>query len=660
MILQENLKSYQEKVIQKSLDAMNQLYTLAKQLDKKEAASNFQNLIEKLKSDKFNLVIVGRFNNGKSTFANALLGQPTSGRILNGDKGPLPTARVECTAVLTYVRHAERPSVKALHMNRKTEEEWSFDKYLVDGRVQTGDSNNEAFKNIKAFVVGFPSPLLKEGLVLVDTPGTDDVPERTRIAREAVGNADAAIVVYSSNQPGGEAERAFVENQLTGTVSKVYTVINMFFEADDEFLRSVWHRLVADKIKRPYNPATFHEYGIYFVDALQAFKGKVANDSTAQRKSGLSDFEESVSNFLTRERGKTHLLSSVFPAANSAKELTNEIGRQIAILKADEEKFRQVLDKLRPRLAELKRRPEEVKRVFGHYEEQLKARLRTEYDLLLLKLPQDVADYMLSVELSSLQNYQDVLFKQKQCVDEAKTAAERFIKEQMSSWNEQVASPIVAKAMDAMSSEIEEVFGRIKADTRFIEFQLNSTLSGGENISMVSQWDKIMGVAYGIIMQDYVHLATGGAFGWRGLVTAFASRFVIFLGALAVGATGGVAALVAVVGGAIASFFIGKETAGKNLRKRMGQSFGNAINQDRPKMLIELEQKISEKFTEFSAPILELIQKQINQDIEGIEQMAHDNERGQAEKTTRIKQLERAKDDVLAQQKILSEIHLNV
>jgi len=660
MALQENLKLYQEKVIQKSLDAMNQLHTLAKQLDKKEATNNFQSLIEKLRSDKFNLAIVGRFKNGKSTFANALLGQPTNGRILNGDKGPMPTARTPCTAVLTYVRHTERPSVKALHMDGKTDEDWTFDRYLAEGRLKAEEVNNEVFDNIKAFAVGFPSPLLKEGLILVDTPGIDENPKRTQVAREAVNKADAAIVVYSSNQPAGEAERAFVDNQLMGTVSKVYTVINMFFEADDEFLRSVWYRLVADKIKKPYNPTAFQEHGIYFVDALKAFKGKQAGDLIAQRESGLLDFEESVSNFLTRERGKTHLLSSVFPAANSAKELANEIARQQTLLTADAEQFRQVLDKLRPRLAELKKRPDEVRKLFSYYEGQLKSKLRTSYELMLLNLPQELTEHMQTVELPSLENAASIMIRQKKCAEEAKAAAESFITERSQYWSKNEAKDIASKVMSDMTDELEEVFGKIKADTRFIEFQLSNILSAGEDISMVSKWDRLLSVAISIVLLDPVGGAAGGAFGWTGVVTSFVSRLALIIGAVAIGLTGPVGVAVVLIGSALATFFFGRDSVSKNLRTNMAKAFIQASEQNRSKMLMDLEQGVGEKFAEMTSPILELVQNQVSQDIEGIEQMARDNERGQAEKTTRIKQLERAKEDVLAQHKILSEIHLNV
>ena len=660
MALQENLKSYQEKVVQKSLDAMNQLYVLAKQLDKKEAASNFQILIEKLKSDKFNLVIVGRFKNGKSTFANSLLGQPTNGRILNGDKGPMPTSRVPCTAVLTYVRYAERPSVKALHMNTKTDEDWTFDRYLQEGKVQAEDNNNEAFDNIKSFVVGFPSPLLKEGLVLVDTPGTDDVPKRTQIAREAIGKADAAIVVYSSNNPAGQSEKAFVENQLIGTVSKVYTVINMFTENDDEFQRFVWDRLVSDKIKRPYNPSAFPEHGIFFVNSLKAFKGKQTSDLTAQRESGLLDFEENVSNFLTRERGKTHLLSSVSPAGNSAKELANEIARQQTLLTADAEQFRQALDKLKPRLAELKKRPDEVRKLFNYYEGQLKSRLRTSYELMLLNLPQELTEHMQTVELPSLEDATSIMLRQKKCAEEAKAAAEQFIAERSQAWSRNEAKDIATKVLGDMTDELEEIFGKIKADTRFIEFQLSNILRAGEDISMVGKWDRLLSVAVSIVLLDPVGGAAASAFGWKGMATSFVSRLAIAFGAVAIGLTGPIGVAIVLIGGAAASYFFGKDSASKNLRNRMAQAFIRASEQNRSKMLMDLEHGIGEKFSEMTSPILELIQNQVSQDVEGIEQMARDNERGQAEKTTRIRQLERAKEDVLAQHKILSEIHLNV
>jgi hypothetical protein len=55
-------------------------------------------LVQKLEEDRFHLVVVGEFNHGKTTFVNALLGEPA-----------LPVGVTPTTAAIHHIRWAVRP-----------------------------------------------------------------------------------------------------------------------------------------------------------------------------------------------------------------------------------------------------------------------------------------------------------------------------------------------------------------------------------------------------------------------------------------------------------------------------------------------------------------------------------------------------------------------
>src|SRR3989339_1221102 len=67
---------------------------------------NLAQLIDKLRQNRFNLVILGAFKRGKSTLINALLGEPI-----------LPTAIVPLTSVVTVLGYGEQLNIEVIFQN---------------------------------------------------------------------------------------------------------------------------------------------------------------------------------------------------------------------------------------------------------------------------------------------------------------------------------------------------------------------------------------------------------------------------------------------------------------------------------------------------------------------------------------------------------------
>ena len=68
--------------------------------------SNLAQLIDKLRENRFNLVVLGAFKRGKSTLINALLGESI-----------LPTAIVPLTSVVTVLGYGEHLNIEVLFHN---------------------------------------------------------------------------------------------------------------------------------------------------------------------------------------------------------------------------------------------------------------------------------------------------------------------------------------------------------------------------------------------------------------------------------------------------------------------------------------------------------------------------------------------------------------
>ena len=136
------------------------LASLAASLDMKETAVRLEQTAERLASDTFHIIVAGRFNIGKSTMMNALLGRTTRPvPELGVGRGPMPVGELPCTATLTSIHYAERPSVRAWGFDGSSEE-WSLEKYQREGTVRESESETrEFFRKIREFEMGFPAEL---------------------------------------------------------------------------------------------------------------------------------------------------------------------------------------------------------------------------------------------------------------------------------------------------------------------------------------------------------------------------------------------------------------------------------------------------------------------------------------------------------------------
>src|SRR5207253_457423 len=117
----------------------------------------------------------------------------------------------------------------------------------------------------------FPAELCQSGVTLLDSPGLDDVPQRTAVTTQAIRECDAAVVVYRHDVFAGQSEREFVAQNLHATGTRVFTIVNLWGgrQPDDRLRGLVWNRLVKDMYpgQSAYAGQDFAERDIFFIDA---------------------------------------------------------------------------------------------------------------------------------------------------------------------------------------------------------------------------------------------------------------------------------------------------------------------------------------------------------------------------------------------------------
>ncbi len=193
------------------LDAASEVLGLARTVLGANSGSALATAIERAALRQPHLAITGQFKRGKTTLVNALIGRDV-----------LPSAVTPLTSVVTLVRYGPQERAQASFEDGTVREIGLPD--LADYVTEAGNPRNaRAVANVSMEI---PAPMLEEGLVLVDLPGTGSLnAHNTEVAHGFLSQADAALLVLSADPPLS-AQEVDELTLLRGLVPEVICVVN--------------------------------------------------------------------------------------------------------------------------------------------------------------------------------------------------------------------------------------------------------------------------------------------------------------------------------------------------------------------------------------------------------------------------------------------------
>ncbi|MGB9595104.1 MAG: dynamin family protein, partial [Candidatus Poribacteria bacterium] len=247
---------------------------------------------QKLFENHFNLVVMGQFKRGKTTFINALLGQDL-----------LPTAIIPLTSVITIIKYGEHLKIRIFFDNNATKD-IQLDELPL---YVTEKHNPKNKKGVRYAEIFYPSPYLQNGVQIVDTPGIASIHEHnTEITYQYLPNADAAIFLVSVDPPITQAEFDFL-NDLKKDISKIFFVLNKIDIANDQD----WKESLKYTKKIIEKEVGLNDITIFPLSARDALLGKIQNDQKKLNESGLLSFESTLEEFLMTEKGNVLLNTAI-------------------------------------------------------------------------------------------------------------------------------------------------------------------------------------------------------------------------------------------------------------------------------------------------------------------------------------------------------------
>jgi GTPase SAR1 family protein len=269
------------------------------------AVRSLDALDRKLAEQRFNVVVVGEFKRGKTTFVNALLGAEV-----------LPAAVIPLTSVVTAVTWGDEIRAEITLLDGRVEEIPPVEL----ARYVTERGNPENSLGVRRAVLSFPAEQLRDGVFLVDTPGVGSIyAHNTETARAFIREADVAIFLTSADPPISAAELEFLE-EVDGETVELFFVLNKV-----DYLNEPDRAEALGFTEQVLTRTLGRDVMVYPVSARSALEAKLENDPVRLRESGLAGFELDFHEFLLRDKGRTVLTSAKDRALRVVADLRNSV-----------------------------------------------------------------------------------------------------------------------------------------------------------------------------------------------------------------------------------------------------------------------------------------------------------------------------------------------
>ena len=299
--------------------AIEKLKTLSEALakltkDDINISRSLKDSANRLSKLELNLVLLGQFKRGKSTLANCLLG-----------KSILPSSTVPLTTVVTEIRFGEDDALSVVFKNGKNISQPlnKISEYVTEKK------NPKNQKGVDRVVVFCRSDFLKNGIVLIDTPGTSSTfLHNTKVANDYLPNCDAAILLISADSPLSSEETNFIIS-IKKYASKIFFVVNKCDYFSKHEIKDILKHIETELSKIGVNA------DLIPLSARLGLKGKVEKNKKILENSGIKKLENTLMKFLSKKKRETLLDSTNLKLNSISNSLYNRLKSEYASVDID-------------------------------------------------------------------------------------------------------------------------------------------------------------------------------------------------------------------------------------------------------------------------------------------------------------------------------------
>ncbi len=341
-----------------------------------DAASDqrFARAITRLVDDKLTIAFVAEFSRGKSELINAIFFADYGQRIL-------PSSAGRTTMCPTELLYDERvpPSIRLLPIETRAQSQSTTEYKEQSGAwtvlpldIESGDGMLEAFKQVsltkrvpveearrlglyneedpdialaldeqglveisqwRHAIVNFPHPLLKQGLVIVDTPGLNAIGTEPELTLNLIPNAHAVLFILAADTGVTKSDIEVWRQHIGGTGAARLVVLNKIDAMWDELRSSAEvDGQIAQQVSTVAHNLNLAEDLVFPVSAQKGLVAKINSDAALLGKSRLPELETALSSQLIPAKQqiiRRQLASEIVELTASKQALLNSRMRNV-------------------------------------------------------------------------------------------------------------------------------------------------------------------------------------------------------------------------------------------------------------------------------------------------------------------------------------------
>lgn len=311
----------------------------------------------------------------------------------------MPTGVIPVTSVITRIRYGKDLKVKISFSNgseRQVPVE-SLREYVTEA----GNPNNT--KNVTIADVFVPALILKDGLILIDTPGVGSTYlSGTKVTFQFLDRVDFAVFVLAVDPPIGQQELELLSS-LSSKSNKILFVLNKVDYVDAaDVSESVRY---CEKIITEHIEPNAISTKIYPLSAKSALEARLHSNAERVKNSGIEKFETALKESLLSEKENFIIKSAWKKLEKAAADLKTYLEVEVNSLRMPLDNLSRLLSEFEQFIGGVEQRRRElfyvldgrVKEIISMLDEDLAA-FKKEHEDVLVRRVQDFAEERLRSE----------------------------------------------------------------------------------------------------------------------------------------------------------------------------------------------------------------------------------------------------------------------
>lgn len=431
-------------------EMVSELRTVARGTGNEAQLKELDTLYERISSDDFVVLVAGEFKTGKSTTINAMLGRKV-----------LPAWAVPTTAVLCVVRWNEKPVARLYELDPASPSGHSraFTEIPVAdlvNHVTIDELDPDRPSPWGLAEIDWPLDLCRNGVIVVDSPGLNEHPDRSRITTGYLGRADAIVFVSDATRALSASERDFLNLHIKAQGHEdVFFVCNRINQVDDQVEQDRVRNRVRLVLNNDWKP---RENRIFFVNAKAALDGRQSGNAALVEGSGMPGFERHLEQFLSTDRARLKVIPPAHQLQRLASEAREGIERQRTMLDRDVDDLRAAYERAQQPLQQLERERQLITRLIDQHMSETRAEVEESARRRLLAAADACPQWAKEVERTHKIGL-NPFTANRQVEAAAKEISDRLgarLQEYFALWQREELTPLLTNRMEDLQHDVDD------------------------------------------------------------------------------------------------------------------------------------------------------------------------------------------------------------